>query len=580
MSEFAKLQARNKLFNDPKLGAGNFLFKAHAAYGGGDEDFLFLEKPYVGPSGAAYQAFSLSSLFLAVRDLAAWYQHQGIRAGRRVCLYLGDGIPSFLHFLALGSLGCIPVLINGHLRADLANSYAQRNGFDVFIYDQETNARWNLADILKSLSVFNAGFVQGTAVPLDTPVIQDWPVTVSDPDIVMICHSSGTTGIPKAVLFGHAQFFNGKRERLLGFIEQAEDKLATAMPPTHAAGVSYLMTAVLLQLPTLALATQTGIVAANLIAGFQPSIITAFPQSYASFAELDLPDGYFRSVQRFYNTGDTAHEAHIRQLLRLAPNGRFTDMFGASELGMSQFFKVSTADKVATKRTVGPAAAYAHCAILSPQGEALAEGVPGYIGVRSPTVTPGYYGQPHLTALTTLNGYWLTGDIGLRQDDGEFIHLDRIVDVVPTSFGEPAYTLLLEEHMLRRPKIFDVSVTGVSRGPTREEAVLILVRGAEGKTVDAEEVLRHALACYPFYGHGSLPDYTLCVGILNPNHVFPVGSTGKVLKRMLREQFWNEHRDFDEGCREIFHALLWNQALVAVPVSPHGPQNLCDYLRA
>ncbi|OQS34535.1 class I adenylate-forming enzyme family protein [Chromobacterium haemolyticum] len=579
MDHLIKTQAWDALFNDPELGAGNFLFKAHAAYGGSREDYLFLEKPFIGPRGNAYQSFSLDSLFHLVSDLAAWYRQQGIQAGRHVCLFLGDGIPSFLHFLALGSLGCVPVLINGHLRADIAALYAQRNRFDVFVYDKETDARWDLAGALRGLTALDAGFNAGAAVALAPLPASGWPAAVKDEDIVMVCHSSGTTGIPKAVLFGHAQFFNGKRERLRGFVEQDEDKLATAMPPTHAAGVSYLMTATMLQLPALALATQTGQVAANLIASFQPTIVTAFSQTYASFAELNLPDGYFDSVRRYYNTGDTAHEAHIRQLLRLAPRGRFTDMFGASELGMSQFFKVSTPEQVASKRTVGAAASYARCDVLTPQGELLPDGQPGYIGVRSPTVTPGYYGQPHLTALTTLNGYWLTGDIGLRLDNGEFVHLDRIVDAVPTPLGVPAYTLLLEEHLLSHADLFDVSVIGVSRGPTREEAVLVLARGKAGAALDADEVLRQALDCFPFKGRGALPDYTVCVGVLGDDYALPVGSTGKVLKRVERDQFWSWQRDYDDGLRDVFSALRWNQSLDRQPEAAAEPQSLLDYLR-
>src|SRR5581483_1152790 len=163
----------------------------------------------------------------------------------------------------------------------------------------------------------------------------------------------GTTGIPKAVIFTHDQFLNGKRERLLHFVERDDEKLATAMPTTHAAGISYLMTAVLLQIPTLSMSTQIGRRAAEMVAQHAPTIMTAFPQTYASFARLGLSDGYLKSIQRFYNTADSAHEAHIRELLRLAPAARFTDMFGASELGMSQFFKTSRAGAIASTRTVG-----------------------------------------------------------------------------------------------------------------------------------------------------------------------------------------------------------------------------------
>jgi acyl-coenzyme A synthetase/AMP-(fatty) acid ligase len=246
---------------------------------------------------------------------------------------------------------------------------------------------------------------------------------------------------------------------------------------------------------------------------------------------------------------------------------------------MSQFFKVSRAGDIASPRTVGAPAPYAQCAVLAPDGAELPDGVPGYFGVRSPTVTPGYHGQPHLTALTTLNGYWLTGDVGLRKGDGEFVHLDRIVDVVDTAFGEPAYTLLLEEHLLKFDGVFDVAVTGVSRGPTREESVLVLVQPVKGADIDPETLLRHVLSCYPFQGQSSLPDYTVCIGILAAGFTLPLGSTGKVLKRLIRDSFWSWQREFDEQARDKFVALLWNH-LTTQSLPPGPARGLLDHVLA
>ncbi|MFP1821528.1 class I adenylate-forming enzyme family protein [Lonsdalea quercina] len=582
MNYLKKKKVWEDLFSDKELGAGNFLFKSYAAYNGGDESFLFLEKPFTGADGSVYNELSLNTLYQLVKNLAAWYRQQGVLSGQYICLFLGDGIPSFLHFLALNSLGCIPVLINGHMRADIAEVYVKRNNFDILVYDRETESRWELNgenSPLNKITTLRAVFSRSLPVPL-APLEAGWPAVMNDDTIIMICHSSGTTGIPKAVLFGHAQFFNGKRERLRGFMAREDDRLVTAMPPTHAAGISYLMTATMLQLPTLALATQTGASVAKSVADFDATIVTAFSQTYASFAGLDLPDAYLKSVQRYYNTGDTAHEAHIRALLRLSPEGRFTDMFGASELGMSQFFNVSTAKHVGSKRRVGTPADYAHCDILTPQGECLPDGEPGYLGVRSPTVTPGYYGQPHLTSLTTLNGYWLTGDIGLRLQNGEYVHLDRIVDAIPTPMGIQAYTLLLEEHLLQHEALLDVSVVGISRGPTREEAVLVLVQHQPGTAVSADEILALALECYPFLGRNNLPDYTLCVGVLANGASLPTGSTGKVLKREIRDNFWTWQRDFDEGARGILKDVRWNHFVTRQSMNRTEPVSLLDYLSA
>lgn len=59
----------------------------------------------------------------------------------------------------------------------------------------------------------------------------------------------GGVCLPKAVTLGHKKFFDGTCERLLRFIESKFDRLITAMPAKHAAGISYIMTATISQLP-------------------------------------------------------------------------------------------------------------------------------------------------------------------------------------------------------------------------------------------------------------------------------------------------------------------------------------------
>lgn len=556
------------LFHDPALGAGNFLFKSYAAYPDRSQSFLFLEQEWVGAHGQTHQDFSLESLHSAVQTLAYWYVQHQVTAGSVVAVYVGDGFPAFAHFLALNSLGATPALINPNLPWPIVVGYCHLHGFKKLVFDGCTEARAQIPARVEQIDLLNAGF-KPTSSQAAAPTLEAWPVERRGQDMVMICHSSGTTGIPKAVVFEHDQFFNGKRERLRGFMSRGDDRLATAMPTTHAAGISYLMTGTLLQMPTLSLAHQSGQVVAEQVAAFGATVLTAFSRTFSSLAQLQLPEGALSRLRRMYSTADTNHATHIRAMLRLAPQAAFIDMLGSSELGMSMFFKTSTREALADTRTVGAPADYADCAILSPQGEVLGDGQPGYIGVRSRTITPGYYKQPHLTANTFLNGYWLTGDIGLRKPDGEYVHLDRTVDVIPLSLGCMAYGLLLEEHLMVLPSVFDAHVVGVPRGPTREEAVVCLVRPQAGLSeVHADAFLQHVLQSYPFAGRAHLPPYTVMVGVLKPGATLPLGATGKLLKRMVREQFWKWHSDFGQGHSEMLDSVCWNVPDHR-PVDPH-----------
>ncbi len=544
--------ARAKLYEDKELGCGNFLFKVYELSPTKTTPFFFLEKPFTTPFGETFTEFSLETLRAAAKSLAQWYVSHGIGKGAYVCTYLEDGIPHFMHYLALNSVGAIPVLINDKMSPAIAAQYAKENGFETFVFDPATEARTKISTLLSGLRRMNAAEAGKSG---DRSLPAGWPVKKVNDDTVMICHSSGTTAIPKAVLFKHEQFFIGKRERLKRFIEEPGDRMLAAMPGSHSAGISYLMTATMLELPTFVLTELTGPSVAAHIARFKPTIMNGFPQTWASLAGQDLPPNALATLKRFYNTADTAHEAHISKLLGLAPLARFSDGFGASELGMALFEKVSRNGTVASRRCVGRPVPFAESIIIDTAGNLLPPGQVGYFAIKSPTLTHGYYNRPQLTQLCSFGPYWLTGDVGYMTEEGDFYQLDRGVDVITTPFG-PLYSLVTEELLQAIPGVHDVTVIGAERAPMNVHSTVAMVIPAKGRTVDPGVVLDKLRQLDLF--NRDLPAFTLCVAIVADADKLPTGSTGKVLKRSLRDCFWRMHRAYTSGDRSTFLDVVWN----------------------
>lgn len=552
---------REMLYADETLGAGNFLFKAHALCSNGDVPFLFLERAFITPYGKVVNELSLNDLYRTVQELAHWYLASGVGRGSVVCTYTEEGASPFFHFLALNSVGAIPAPVNCQLAPELAAAYAERNGFDFFVFDGATNERTRIATHLTGKATGLNASLRGKEVNEAQPR-PSWPVEKAHDDVVMICHSSGTTGVPKAVVFTHAQFFNGKRERLRSFIESSDEKMLSAFPQAHSSGMSYMMTSTMLGLPTRVLSVLTGNSVADHIRDFQPTIVLGFPRTFVSLLELNLARGSFNSVRRFYNTGDSAHESHIRSLTALAPGARLYDGFGASELGMSCFWKISTAESVTSRRCVGTAAPHATVKVVDAFGCEVAAGTIGYLCVKSSTITPGYYRMPHLSQLCRADDdYWQTGDVGYLDEEGSFYHLDRAADVV-RSVGGPVYSLELEELLQQMPGVLDAHVVGVNRISSAEQCLVALIHSPPGASPNLDAILR-TVAGYRPQLSGILPRFSLGVCLLNPAYNIPVGSTGKVLKRTLRESFWDWYREYDRGDRTAFSNVMWNDATVA-----------------
>src|SRR5215831_242960 len=549
-----KREAREELYEDQELGCGNFLFKARELSPTSETPFLFLERPFVTPFGETFTEFSLDTLYATVKSLAQWYISHGVKERDIICTFVENGIGHFMHYLALNSIGATIAIINNKIPPAVVAQYMTQNGFKTLVFDRASEPNAKLAASLNGIRQINAEEASSRVANLPA----DWPAEKLPDDVVMICHSSGTTATPKAILYTHGQHFIAKRERLKEFIEDADDRMVTGMPPAHSAGISYLMTAVMLELPTLVLSKLTGPSVAANVMQFKPTIVSGFAQTWTSLAEQGLPAGAFTSVRRFYNTGDTPHRKHVANLLRLASNARFTDGYGSSELAMAQFEMVSTPNNVASKRCVGrPRWFVESVLIVDAAGSPLPDGEVGFIAIKSPTLTPGYYNQPLLTQLGKLNSHWLTGDVGYRKDDGTFYQLDRSYDVITTPFG-PLYSLATEEFLLDTvPGVHDVVIVGPNRFPLNVQTTVALIVPEKDQAIDPTVVLGKLRELEQF-NRDDLPPFALCAAIVEDGGKIPSGCTGKVLKRTLRDAFWGMYRTYASGDRSTFLNVAWN----------------------
>ncbi|MGI5119475.1 class I adenylate-forming enzyme family protein [Marinactinospora thermotolerans] len=536
------LEARRRLFADEDLGMGNFLDRVAAVHPAGDRPFLWT----VARGGSPEQARPLSvEQLVRTRDTyAGWYHAAGVTKGDPVAVYLDDGVGYFLHFLALSSLGAVPALVNGRMPAPVAADYVARIGAVGVVATTGHLAALRDAGLDAGGLLWCADAAEIPAEPASGTALPGvFPYPHADPDPVMLCHTSGTTGPPKAAMFGHRQFFLGKRERLLTFPQAEEgNRLLTALPQSHSAGISYLMTATLLGLPTMVMTDNDGASVRAAMDRFEPTVVAAFPQTYVELAALDLSGPGSAQVHTWINTGDSAHEAHIRALVRYGrrpdgngghrPGSRFIDGLGSSEMGMALFRKVSEPESGDYGRCVGtPIDIVEEVAVLDDAGRPLGPGEPGRLGVRTPTVTPGYWNDSRRTIQSSYSGYWLTGDVVYRTEDGRIYHLDRSPDVIHTADG-PVYSLPIEEVVLTDPVVDDCAVIAVPDPVAGDQAPFAVVRLRAGTPAPGSllDTLNAALA---EAGLVPLRGVTVAAG---PDE-FPTGPTGKVLKRRMREMY-------------------------------------------
>jgi acyl-CoA synthetase (AMP-forming)/AMP-acid ligase II len=165
--------------------------------------------------------------------------------------------------------------------------------------------------------------------------------------------------------------------------------------------------------------------------------------------------------------------------------------------------------------------------IVGGEGEFLPPGESGELVIRGNTLASGYYKDPDETARAFRNGGFHSGDIGYKDVDGFVYISDRKKDMI-ISGGFNIYPSEIERILLAHPAVQDCAVVGV---PDTEwgEAVKAVIELKSGATLDAatlEQLCRAALA-----GYKVPKSFEFWPEI-------PRSPVGKVLKRAVRERFW------------------------------------------
>jgi 3-aminoavenalumate diazotase len=521
---------RLKLTLRSDLGAGSFFW--HACDGAGDPG-----RPIVFriDDRGALQGHSLAALRTTITRYAGWYREQGVSPSDRVALITGDGLLTFLHHVAITSLGAVTVPVNPRMAPVIAADYLARTGCSIVIGDRVLLDALQAATIATaddgSVRIEDVLTVEAQAAAHTDP-LSHHPYRHHDDDLVMICHSSGTTGRPKATTFTHQGFFVGKRERLWTFPSRRHDRVVSALPHSHSAGLSYLSLCVLLGVPTLLVDAPSGASIADAMNRFGPTVVVGFPRDLADVPLTQLSTQARRSLHTWMGMGDVSHELHVRRLLGVE-GSVYVDGLGSSEMGMVLFSHTHTAGSTSYERRIGrPARVVRDAAVLDEDGRRLPAGRAGRLGVRTPSSTPGYWLNEELTDRARVDGYFLTGDVVRRDGDGTWYHLDRTPDVIDTVAG-PVCSLPVEELVLLTCEAIDAPVVAVDDpdhpGKAAVAAIVLVERDSPADPAALLERCNRALATK---GLSTLR----ALVIEQDRAAVPAGVTGKLLKRELRER--------------------------------------------
>ncbi len=168
--------------------------------------------------------------------------------------------------------------------------------------------------------------------------------------------------------------------------------------------------------------------------------------------------------------------------------------------------------------------------IVNAHGTDVAVGEVGEIIVRSEAMTIGYWNNPQETAKAIQDGWLYTGDFGKFDDAGYVYIVDRKNDMI-ISGGKNIYPREIEEVIYSHEAVLETAVIGVPDDYWGEsvKAFVVLKNGMNATEEEIINLCKSTIASYK-----------------KPRSVeflpqLPKSPTGKILKRVIREQYWNGH---------------------------------------
>jgi long-chain acyl-CoA synthetase len=368
-------------------------------------------------------------------------------------------------------------------------------------------------------------------------------ISIEKDDEAIIIYTSGTTGKPKGCLLTHQNLIANARQitEWLGFGEN--DRLLTIMPLFHMNAVSVTtMTALYAGASTVVSPKFSASKFWQIISDYKitsfGSVATMLSMLLAKEEEVSKNSKFKIQNSKLENENPKSKIQNPKsETLRFAMCGsapvpaevlkKFEETFDCLVIegyGLSESTCRSTFNPPNTNRRAGSCGQPIgnEMKIFDESDEEVKNGELGEIVLRGENIFKGYFKNDEATKKAFQNGWFHTGDIGFRDDEGFFYIADRKSDMIIRG-GENIYPREIDELLFSHPSIASAAVIGVPDDLYGEEVAAFVVL-KDGEKASEEDLINFCKT--------HLADYK-CPKTFHFVEDIPKGPTGKLLKREL-----------------------------------------------
>ncbi|MGH9074760.1 MAG: class I adenylate-forming enzyme family protein [Acidimicrobiales bacterium] len=393
----------------------------------------------------------------ATDQLVRAVAHRRVRPGDRVAWWGDTSLGAVALWFALARLGAVCVPVDPRLTPDEAGRLLDRADPALVVGDDA-----------------HAGQVALDALLVDPVTTGVSPPSIDERDTHVIFFTSGSSGRPKGVELSH----RASRLRVLGDASLWPTGAVVCMfPQSHMAGWQGPMTvwSSADEVVYVERAEADALLAA--VHRRRAVRLYAIPAVWRRILEADRAP-YDLSCLQCCDTGTSAATPELLSAMAEAFPGTETSVtYGSTEAG--GVCRLWPQDVHRKPGSVGPPALGAEVA-LAEDGELL---------VRSPLLMNGYFRDPEATAAAMVGGWFHTGDLAERDDEGYYSIVGRAREVIRTG-GETVAPAEVDAVVLSVPGVADAGVVGVPDDDWGELVTAFVVT-EPGRSVDLAAVRRH-----------------------------------------------------------------------------------------
>jgi len=472
--------------------------------------------------------------------LANAFLADGIEKGERVGLLLMNSAEFMEAFFALGKIGAVVVPLNWRLVADELEFILKDSGTKRLIFDDDfastvgdLESRGDKTDIDQWLQVVASGndddreaFAVSYATFRDAASSDEPECTAEDDDMLYIMYTSGTTGLPKGVVHTHGTSLWGVITISATARYYDPERYLACLPMFHVGALTPLAVNVYLGATSFVMRTFNPVDAwktierEKLTSGLMVPAMLNFMLQVPNYEDFDW------STMRWIMTGAAPVPVALTQKFQ-SMGIDIQQVYGLTETcGPACLMDATNA--IRKPESTGKSFFHTEVKIAAEDGTELPIGEAGEVWVKGKHIMREYWNRPEANAETLVDGWLRTGDVAVMDDEGFVAIQDRIKDMI-ISGGENVYPAEVEGVLMGHPGITEAAVIGQASDKWGESPLAIVVKNDE--SLSESEIMTY---CQDKLARFKQPKAVAFIDVI------PRNPSGKILKRVLREQYPTE----------------------------------------